>query len=287
MEISNNSIAILLATYNGETYLKEQIDSLLAQTYQDWHLYVHDDGSTDATVAIIKGYTEQYPDKVTQLDYPSQGGPCKNFLSMMDRVEAPYYMFCDQDDVWMPEKISLSIQEMKRLEEVHPQKPIVVFTDLYVVDEHLNITYDSMWRYTGIHPQYIKTFADTGGHTSIATGCTMLFNKLSKTCYSHYSPEKAIMHDCWVCLCTLRDGGIVYGISKQLVLYRQHGNNCLGAAETKAPDVNIRYRIKNIDKVYRSNRNYYVMLRSLGYGSILKYLYYKVMYKKRIRRGRY
>ena len=287
MEISNNSIAILLATYNGETYLKEQIDSLLAQTYQDWHLYVHDDGSTDDTVAIIKGYTEQYPDKVTLLDYPSQGGPCKNFLSMMDRVEATYYMFCDQDDVWIPEKISLSIQEMKRQEEVHPQKPIVVFTDLYVVDEHLNITYDSMWRYTGIHPQYIKTFADTGGHTSIATGCTMLFNKLSKTCHSHYSPEKAIMHDCWVCLCTLRDGGIVYGISKQLVLYRQHGNNCLGAAETKAPDVNIRYRIKNIDKVYRSNRNYYVMLRSLGYGSILKYLYYKVMYKKRIRRGRY
>ena len=176
---------------------------------------------------------------------------------------------------------------MKRLEDEHPQKPIVVFTDLHVVDEHLNITYDSMWRYTGIHPQYIKTFEDTGGHTSIATGCTMLFNKLSKTCYSHYSPEKAIMHDCWVCLCTLREGGIVYGLNKQLVLYRQHGNNCLGAAETKAPDVNIRYRIKNIDKVYRSNRNYYVMLRSLGYGSIFKYLYYKIMYKKRIRRGRY
>jgi hypothetical protein len=95
------------------------------------------------------------------------------------------------------------------------------------------------------------------------------------------------MHDCWVCLCTLREGGIVYGLNKQLVLYRQHGNNCLGAAETKASDVNIRYRIMNIDKVYMSNRNYYVMLRSLGYGSIFKYLYYKIMYKKRIRRGRY
>ena len=284
--MTNNNIAILMATYNGETYLKEQIDSLLAQTCQDWHLYVHDDGSKDGTIAIVKGYAEQYPEKVTLLDYPPQGGPCKNLLSMMDKVEAPYYMFCDQDDVWMPEKIALSIQEMKRLEDEHPQKPIVVFTDLHVVDEQLNITYDSMWRYTGIHPQYIKTFEDTGGHTSIATGCTMLFNKLSKTC-CHYSSEKAIMHDCWVCLCTLREGGIVFGLNKQLVLYRQHGNNCLGAAETKAPDVNIRYRIKNIDKVYRSNRNYYVMLRSLGYGSIFKYLYYKIMYKKRIRRGRY
>ena len=203
--MTNNNIAILMASYNGETYLKEQIDSLLAQTCRDWHLYVHDDGSKDGTVAIVKEYAEQYPEKVTLLDYPPQGGPCKNFLSMMDKVEAPYYMFCDQDDVWMPEKIALSIQEMKRLEDAHPQKPIVVFTDLHVVDEHLNITYDSMWRYTGIHPQYIKTFEDTGGHTSIATGCTMLFNKLSKTC-CHYSFEKAIMHDCWVCLCTLRRG---------------------------------------------------------------------------------
>ena len=103
--MTNNSIAILMATYNGETYLKEQIDSLLAQTCQDWHLYVHDDGSKDGTVAIVKGYAEQYPEKVTLLDYPPQGGPCKNFLSMMEKVEAPYYMFCDQDDVWMPEKL--------------------------------------------------------------------------------------------------------------------------------------------------------------------------------------
>ena len=287
MERTNNCIAILMATYNGERYLKEQIDSLLAQTWEDWHLFVHDDGSTDSTVAMIKGFVEKYPDKVTLLDYPAQGGPCKNFLSMMERVEAPYYMFCDQDDVWMPEKIDLSMQEMKRLEEVHPEKPVVVFTDLFVVDEQLNVTYDSMWRYTGIVPQYIRTFNDTGGHTSIATGCTMLFNKLSKVCYGHYSAEKAIMHDCWVCLCTLREGGIVQGINRQLVRYRQHGHNCLGAAETKAPDVNICYRLRHIDKVYRSNRNYYVMLRSLGYGSVVKYLYYKFMYKKRIRRGRY
>ena len=72
--MTNNNIAILMATYNGERYLKEQINSLLAQTYQDWHLYVHDDGSADNTVTIVKDYAKHYPDKVTLLEYPSQGG---------------------------------------------------------------------------------------------------------------------------------------------------------------------------------------------------------------------
>jgi glycosyltransferase involved in cell wall biosynthesis len=282
----DNEIAILMATYNGEKYLAEQIDSLLGQTCQAWHLYIHDDGSKDNTDHIIQGYVEKHPDKVTQLVYPAQGGACRNFLSMVEKVDAPYYMFCDQDDVWMSDKIELTLQEMKRQEASHPQKPVVVHTDLHIVDEHLTITYDSMWRHCGLHPQYIKTLDDAGGHTSIATGCTMLFNQQAKDCCS-FSAAKAIMHDCWVCLCALKQGGIVYGINKQLVLYRQHGSNCLGAGATKASDVNIKYRILNFNKVYKSNRNYYVMLRSLGYGSIFKYIYNKVRYKQRKRRGFY
>ena len=284
--MKDKEIAILMATYNGEKFLAEQIDSLLAQTYQAWHLYIHDDGSKDNTVGIIKNYAEQHPDKVTQLVYPSQGGACQNFLSMMEKVEAPYYMFCDQDDVWMPEKIELSVQEMNHQEALHPQKPVVVHTDLHIVDEHLSVTYDSMWRHCGLHPQYIRTLDDAGGHTSIATGCTMLFNHQAKESCC-YSAAKAIMHDCWICLCTLKEGGVVQGINKQLVYYRQHGSNCLGAGATKASDVNIKYRLQHIDKVYESNRNYYGMLRSLGYGSVFKYIYNKIRYKKRIRRGLY
>ena len=84
------TIAILMATYNGERYLAEQIDSLMAQTYQDWHLYVHDDGSQDGTVDILNSFASAHPDKITLLDYPKAGGACKNFMSMLERVEAPY-----------------------------------------------------------------------------------------------------------------------------------------------------------------------------------------------------
>ncbi len=283
---NSKDIAILMATYNGEKYLPEQIDSLLAQTCQDWHLYVHDDGSKDGTVSVIKEYMDKNPEKITLLDYPPQGGACRNFLSMMDKVDADYYMFCDQDDVWLPEKIALSLQDMRHQESFHPQKPVVIHTDLFIVDEHLSVTYDSLWSYTGKYPQYIRTLDDAGGHTSIATGCTMLFNKLAKEC-SHISSEKAVMHDCWICLCTLKKRGIVYGIDKRLVLYRQHGTNCLGAGNTNASDVNTKYRILHFDKVYKSNRNYYAMLQSVGYGSVFKYLYYKIKYKIRIRRGFY
>ena len=282
-----STIAILLATYNGERFIKEQLDSLLAQTYQDWHLYVHDDGSRDGTVAIIKDFAASHPDKITLLDYPPTGGPRSNFLSMMKWVEARYYMFCDQDDVWLPKKIELSIDVLKVQEEQHPHKAIAVYTDLQIVDEHLSPLFPSMWEHAGVYPQYIRTFDDCGGHTAIATGCTMLFNHQTKTAVDGFPADKALMHDIWVCLCVLKCGGILKGIEEKTVLYRQHGSNTLGATGTKAADIGLRYRLQNLKKVVRSNRQYYAMLSSLGYGSWLEYLLSKLRYKRRIRRGRY
>lgn len=284
---TNNHIAILLATYNGSRYLNEQIESLLTQTCQDWHLYVHDDGSQDDTVAIINGYIERYPDKMTLLDYLPQGGACRNFLSMLNKVDADYYMFCDQDDVWLPQKIELSLQEMKLRESEQSGRGVVIYTDLHITDEKLHVTYGSMWQYNGTYPQYIHTFADYGGHSAIATGCTLLFNQVAKNSIESKSPDKALMHDAWVCLCALKEGGVIYGIDKPLVLYRQHGSNCLGAGNTEAVDIGLCYRLQNIKKVIRSNRRYYAMLSSLGYGSVAKFLFSKIKYKMRIRRGFY
>ena len=130
---STSTIAILMATYNGEKYLGEQIDSLLAQTYKDWHLYIHDDGSTDNTNAILQEYAQKHSN-IHVLEYESQRGAMRNFLSLLQRVEADYYMFCDQDDVWLKEKVELSFEEMKRQEAACQGKPIIVYTDLYVTD---------------------------------------------------------------------------------------------------------------------------------------------------------
>ena len=97
-------IAILMATYNGAKYLREQIDSILSQTSNLWHLYIHDDGSKDGTMEILNDYTTRYPETVSVLDYPSRGGALQNFMSLLEKVEADYYMFSDQDDVCIPRR---------------------------------------------------------------------------------------------------------------------------------------------------------------------------------------
>ena len=96
MEQINNRkeerIAILMATYNGKKYLGEQIDSILSQSSHLWHLYIHDDGSTDGTVELLNDYANKYPEQITVMDYPSQGGALQNFMSLLEKVEADYYM---------------------------------------------------------------------------------------------------------------------------------------------------------------------------------------------------
>ena len=273
-----------MATYNGERFIEEQIDSLFAQTFKDWHLYIHDDGSTDNTISIIKGYQNKYPDKITLLDYPTQGGPCKNFLSLLDRINARYYMFCDQDDVWLTDKIELSYKEMLVKEQESSETGIVICSDLLVVDDNLKVINNSMWDYLSISPQYIKTFRDSGA-SAIVTGCTMLFNHKAKEDCLPYSPA-IMMHDCWVCLCTLKHNGKLYSISKQLVRYRQHSDNNLGVGVSSA-QIGILYRIRYFRELYKYNTKYYKMLSALDYGSIFKYLAAKIQYRLRIKRGYY
>ena len=96
--MNESRIAILMATYNGAVYLRAQLDSLMSQTRRDWTLYVQDDFSTDSTLDIIREYQQRY-DNIRLLEHTSQLGPMKNFMSMLEQVEADYYLFCDQDDV--------------------------------------------------------------------------------------------------------------------------------------------------------------------------------------------
>ena len=101
-------LAILLATYNGERYLQEQIDSLYRQTYKDWVLYIHDDGSTDGTCGIISKNAAEHGNIVV-MEHQGGHGAKDNFFGMLERVDADYYMFCDQDDVWLEDKVEKSL----------------------------------------------------------------------------------------------------------------------------------------------------------------------------------
>ena len=104
--------AILMTTYNGQTYLREQLDSLFSQTCQDWELYVSDDGSTDQTVAILEEYAHSHPNMHVEVNTKNLG-PARNFMRMVEKVDADAYMFCDQDDVWLKDKVAQSLLALR------------------------------------------------------------------------------------------------------------------------------------------------------------------------------
>lgn len=277
-----HTIAILMATYNGQDYLAEQIESILSQDSMDWHLYIHDDGSTDLTQEILSGYADRYPQQITLLTYPPQGGAMYNFMSLLSRVDAPYYMFSDQDDVWLPSKVRKFATRIQEEEAKNPNTPIIVYSDLYVTDTTLNIIHNSFLTYSGIHPQFINTFAE-GAATGFVTGCAMCLNQKAKE-VTRYPFDKAQMHDAWITLCVLKAHGVVAFIPESLVYYRQHAHNSLGARDVK--NLTWQYRLRNIRKITRGHIEHYRMLKALDYGPFAKYVINKFIYRRRINRYR-
>ena len=269
-------LAILLATYNGERYLQEQIDSLFRQTYKNWVLYIHDDGSTDGTLRIISDNAKIH-NNIVVMEYAGGKGAKENFFGMLRRVDADYYMFSDQDDVWLDNKVEVSMRRMHEIECRISNKdvPIIVHSDLFVVDEHLDIVNDSFWKFTGISPDY-RTKCERVATVNLVTGCTMLINSKAKTTAFSFPYGKACMHDAWITACTLKVGGIISGISTPLIYYRQHSDNCIGASE--AHPLNMVYMLKHIKELYRLNRKQYQMFKSLGC-PLHVYLYNKIKYR--------
>jgi len=275
--INNNthspSIAILMATYNGEKYLVEQLESILNQTCQDWHLYIHDDGSMDNTPRILTTYAGKHPQQITVLDYPPQGGALANFMSLLEHVEADYYMFSDQDDVWHPTKIEKSYLAMKDQEAKHPGKPIIVHTDVRVVDSQLQLIHPSYREYGHIYPELVTSFNRCV--INVTLGCAMLFNAKSRAISIDRPWRSALMHDGWVTTRTYAENGIVYAMPEALLEYRNHDNNTIGA--TDGSRFTVGYRIRHFAQMLKLNMKQYRMLRSAGYGSIFTYYYNKFL----------
>lgn len=223
---STDKIAILMATYNGEKYICQQIDSILSQTCTDWELYIHDDGSTDNTIAVVESYVEKYPDKIHLIDGKSTGGAKYNFFYMFGQVEAPYYMTCDQDDVWMEKKIELTYDKMLAIED-KADVPCLVYTELRVVDSELNTIADTMSEYQSLdcHKRTINQFILQNS----VTGCTMMVNMALRDKMLHITDiDNTIMHDWWAALVAAQFGKTAF-IDEPTILYRQHGDNSLGA----------------------------------------------------------
>jgi glycosyltransferase involved in cell wall biosynthesis len=224
----NETIDILLATCNGEPFLEEQLDSLLAQTCRGWRLLVRDDGSSDGTREILENYRSRYPDLIMII--PSEGqnlGACGNFSCLLGQADAPYVMFCDQDDVWLPEKIETTLAAMQELERQHGvASPLLIHTDLKVVDEQLTVIGESLWRFQGAKPQRL-TKLNRVLMQNFATGCTVMINRALRD-LTVPVPKGARIHDWWLALVATAFGRVA-AVASPTVLYRQHGRNDSGA----------------------------------------------------------
>lgn len=222
-------VQILLSTWNGERWLTELLESLRCQTFQDWQLLVRDDGSSDQTLRVLLDWQQQYPDKVAGLLLDgSHLGSNLSFSRLVEASDAPYLMFCDQDDVWFPEKVELQYTAMQSLEgEYGVQTPLLVHSDLAVVDVNRHLQAASFWEYRKFDVQQRK---QSYLLNNVVTGCATLFNRAAAS-LAFPAPPEAMQHDRWLGLVCVWFGK-VHAMPHPLVFYRQHGVNQLGAAAT-------------------------------------------------------
>jgi len=234
-------IAVLLPTYNGERFLAQQLDSLIAQHAVNLVIVTRDDGSTDATRGIVAGYASDYPGLLHIVgDDGSNLGPCGNFSLLMQYVldnratlglSSAYLMLCDQDDVWAPDKARLQLAAMLAKEASNPGMPVLVHSDLTVVDASGEPIAESFLRYQGLDAS--RNDLRNIIFSNTVTGCTALLNEpLARKALP--VPDGALMHDWWLALVAAAFGTIHF-VPQQLVRYRQHGQNALGAREYVPP----------------------------------------------------
>lgn len=219
-------IDILLATYNSSRYLREQVESVIAQDYQDWHLLIRDGGSSDNTLEIIRKLCIQEPKRIQLVPFEGKASALKNFSALLEISTAPYIMFCDHDDIWFKDKVSKSMEKMKELEKQFGiDSPYLVFTDKIVVDDVRKVIAHSYFKMVNINPRRFKF-----QHLllqNIPSGCTMLINRALYD-VAKPIPLHAVMHDHWLALTASIFAHTAF-LDKPTMLYRQHDGNIFGA----------------------------------------------------------
>lgn len=264
-------VNILLATYNGESFLDEQILSIINQSYIDWGLYVHDDGSTDRTLEMLEAYKRRYPDKITLLDSKDKfRSASKNFSYILTAVEDKYgyYMFCDQDDIWVKDKLQVLVDEIKKIERVSENVPVLLHSDLELIDENGNAVANSFLVEQGLTSKN-KSLLDYITNNKV-TGCTTIFNYNAKRVFFPYSCP-SIMHDWWLACKVFQAGGKVVLIDRSLVRYRQHNNNVVGLTRK-----NLMYYFLRVKQFFFYIRRYKALAVCLG----SEYPYFSIFFNK-------
>jgi glycosyltransferase involved in cell wall biosynthesis len=219
-------IDILLSTYNGQKYLPSLLESLENQSNTLWDLIVRDDGSSDESNGIVRAFQAKHPDNVAIVDNAQLHlGPKDSFAELLKHSNAPYCMFCDQDDVWLPAKIELTYNKMRET-EADGSVPVLVYTDLIVANANLDIIDESFFHFQNIathldHDKYYLFYKNP------SAGCTIMINHAAVEAIQPIG-SKAVMHDWWTSIfCST--SGIMACLNTPTALYRQHQFGTLGA----------------------------------------------------------
>ncbi|WP_166799480.1 glycosyltransferase family 2 protein [Paraburkholderia dipogonis] len=224
--MSQPLVTIVMSTYNGEKFIRGQLDSLIAQECEDWCLLIRDDGSSDGTIDVIANY-EASEERIRLVkDECGNLGPARSFIHLLGQVRTSFFMCCDQDDVWLPHKVGEAVARLTGKGEL----PALFFTDLVVVDGNLGVIAGSFMAHQNFDPRRASSLKGLLLQ-NVVVGCTMAGNrallKLVRE-QSLASHREMLMHDWWLALLAAALGTIEYS-STPSILYRQHGGNSLGA----------------------------------------------------------
>ncbi|MBN2895284.1 MAG: glycosyltransferase family 2 protein [Campylobacterales bacterium] len=210
-------VSIAMATYNGARYLKEQIHSILSQSYSNIELIITDDASTDETCAILK-LLAQEDSRIKLILNLTNRGFVSNFERALKCVNGEYIALADQDDIWEEQKIEKLLNAINGYSLIH--------SDAFLIDEHNNVIHSS-------HSNNSKKIIqkDIKGYfiANNVTGCTALFSAKLLDDLLPFPPE-VILHDWWIAIVAMKHHGVVY-LDEPLVRYRQHHSNLIGSSK--------------------------------------------------------
>jgi len=214
-------VAILLCTFNGSRFLSEQLNSFESQTHHSWFVIASDDGSSDGTLDILLHYQNKWPTGKLIIRRGPENGFCSNFLSLAcdPTISADFYAFCDQDDVWLPSKLSTALSSISHYGV--SDKPALYCGRTVYVDEALKKIGAS--RPYSFPPNFRNALVQ-----SIAGGNTMVFNSSTKVLLESIGRVQHASHDWWLYQLVTGVGGIVIYDKEPQVLYRQHNDALVG-----------------------------------------------------------